>query len=114
MAATNSGTLVNSPRDAGGADAQLGGHRARAPVPGRLGLALGGQLHQTRHIDRAWRRATRLVALDARRSQPAIALAPARDLHSAYAQLVGVGKFLPESVERTDDCAQAPMHDQAG
>ena len=51
------------PRDAGGADTQLGRHRARAPVRGRFGRALGGQLHQARHIERDRRCAARQIAL---------------------------------------------------
>ena len=39
-------------RDDGGADAQLAGDRARVPGHALFGHAVGGQCHQTRHVNR--------------------------------------------------------------
>uniref|UniRef100_Q46P59 Uncharacterized protein n=1 Tax=Cupriavidus pinatubonensis (strain JMP 134 / LMG 1197) TaxID=264198 RepID=Q46P59_CUPPJ len=50
--------------DGAGAHAQLGGELARAPVRGRNGLALRGQLHQPRRVHLQRRRTARQVAFD--------------------------------------------------
>jgi hypothetical protein len=76
------------PRDGGGAHAQFCGHLARAPVRGRLGLALRGQLHQPRHVDLQRRRPARQVAHDARQPRLRIAPPPTGDLHATDSHLL--------------------------
>ena len=73
-------------RDAGRADPELLGHGARAPVGGRLGLALRRQFHQPRHVHLDRRRAAGKVALDAFKTRLEIALPPARDLNASDVQ----------------------------
>ena len=93
-------------RDAGCTHTQFDGHRARAPVRGRLGRALGSQIHQARHVDSRWRRTARQVALNARKPRFGIAFAPARNLHSPDLQLGGnVLALAPLRGQQHDACA---------
>ena len=97
-----------------GTDAQLGGHLARAPVRGCLGLALRGQLHQLWHVDLHGRRATRQITFDAFKARFDVALAPARHLHAPHAQLFGdVLVLQPLSGQQHDACTLRQAHARA-
>ena len=77
------------PHHSAGADAQHRPHLACAPVRGRLGLALRGQLHQPLYVHLHRRRSAGQVPLYPFKTELHVALAPARNLHAAHAQLVG-------------------------
>ena len=81
-------------RDARGADSQFSGHRACAPVRvlqcvAASGLLWGGQPHPSRHIDRARRRTTWQIMLDALQTRFEMALAPTRGLDACNVQRHG-------------------------
>jgi ribosomal protein L40E len=69
-----------------GADTQLCGHGAGAPVRGCSGLALRGQLYEARRVDRARRRTTRQIMIDALQNRLKVALASSRGLDAANVQ----------------------------
>ena len=81
--------------DGAGTDAQNFAHLARAPVRGRLGRGLRGQIHQLGHVHLHRRRTARQIALNAWQSRLQIPLAPARGLHPPDAQLLGDVLVLP-------------------
>ena len=77
------------PHDGAGAHPQHRPHLAGAPVRGRFGHGLRGQLHQPGHLHFHRRRAARQVALDPLKPALGVALAPARHLHAPDAKLFG-------------------------
>ena len=81
--------LARQCREAGCANAKLSRHLARAPMRGRLGLALSSQLHQSSHIDLDRRRPARQVLFDALDPRLGIAITPPRNLHASDCQPLG-------------------------
>ena len=97
--------------DGAGADAQDLTHLARAPVRGRLGCRLRGQLHHLGHIHLHRWCAARQIALDARDPRLKESLAPASHLHAPDCQLLGDLIVLQARGRQQEDlCALRQAH----